>query len=247
MLFKILVKKQLGPEDIELSFSQCKRKTNPEIEKIIKDEWRQLVADYESKNIKTWNGKIKCLNSFEFKNQKLKLDLGETTFRELAGTHAPENNVCERFGKEYSARGMHVQGAVITKDNYLVFGNRRSNNKISILGGVLDKDWPIQKSCDLFKAINGELKEELGIKQIHIKNTKLIALVKTIKGKYALCFLVNLLIAKKQVQKVFYKKGNDEHDELVFCKNNKKAIRDFYNKYKNKIGNSVEMHLTNLC
>jgi len=246
---KILVKKQLAPEDIEISFSQAQRKSSKEIEDIIEQEWNNLVAECKKRNIKIWNGRIKCLNSFEFDNQKLKLNLGETTFKELIGTHAHSNNVCEKFGKEYSAKGMHVGGLVITKDNYFVFGKRRwrktsdAGGKISVFGGLLDEDWPIQESKDLFKAFEGELKQELGIKQKHIQNTKFLAFIRTIKGKYAFYFLTNLSISKSQTEKAFRNNADDEHEKILFCQNNAKNIKLFLSKHKDKICSSVKIAL----
>lgn len=249
LLPKILVKKELAPENIEISFSQAQRKTNQKIEDIIEQEWNKQVVECKKRGIKIWNGRVKRLNSFEFDGQKLKLNLGETTFKELIGTHADSNNVCEKFGQEYSAKGMHVGGLVITKDNYFVFGERRrqktsdAGGKISIFGGLLDEDWPIKQAKDLFKAFEGELKEELGIKQEQIQKTKFLAFIRTIKGKYAIYFLTNLSVNKNRVEKIFQDNADDEHEKILFCQNNLKAIKNFYSKHKDKICSSVKIAL----
>lgn len=232
--FKILIEGSFAEKEVQISFTDKKRKTNEHIEKVINEVWSDTKKGRMSVNLELWDSIVYNLHSAGVKEAKLTLEIGETTYKELQGTNATNWILGDIYGKEYLANGLLVQILLFTKSGELVLGSRNTGVKegletLAIFGGTIDKDEIVlTDSSDLFQAAKKELFEEVGIEDGDLEDFKLTALIEDWKHYPVLYFHASSNLRKDEILKKFETKATDEHTGLSVLSTDevKKRVED---------------------
>lgn len=251
LLYNVLLQGEFRSGDIVVRLSNKKPLQNEITNKSVEQLWTDMVKGRKSVGKKTWDSPVFSLLKYAQNNNKLYLDVGETSFKYLQGTNATYWLLGDIFGKEYLANGLLVQTMVFDKDGKCVFGKRSSGVKkeyqpIVIFGGTMDKTnetgKEIKNGNNPFVAIKIELEEELGVTPAEIEDIYIKYLVEDRKYYPIFYFYTILNIGFNDLCAKFEKSGDkDEHSELILL--SKSQMRNLLNKTPEK---SSDLTLTAL-
>lgn len=222
--YKVLVKGNFKEDDISVTFSNNKSKTNKFIEKAIDESYKEVSKNRlrAKLNVDYFESKIYRLENFQYNGNKLDLVLGTCLFKELQGTNASHSVFGDIYGKEFLANGLLVQALVKTRDGKYILGRRvsdkkKENEELAIFGGTADLDEGlINNGKDLFEKIRIELRQELGVDDYDISKLELNYLVEDWKYYPIFYFYTELNISQVQLEDKFKNLLQDEHSELGF-------------------------------
>lgn len=157
-----------------LSSSSAPRHTNPQVDEIIEQTWRNETQRAGAAGRMLFNGKLCRLNSAIYKNSTLKLELGEVTFKEFLGTNLTHAYLRYTHGPEVLADALGTSAVIRTGDGFLLLGKRSKSvlyhaGRIHPVGGIVEacKDEGESKNAppDPFESIAMEISQEININE----------------------------------------------------------------------------------
>lgn len=220
--YRLLMSGEFYPEDLVIELSSQPVKKNPVTKKAVEAAWQEAVKGSKSVGREVWDSVSYRLIDFSESGRRLKLRLGETTYKDLQGTNAANWILGDVYGKDYLANGLLVQALVLTREGKVVLGKRATGVKrefepYAIFGGTADKEeGEIKSADDLFAKILLELNEEVGIDREDLAKIYLGYLIEDWKYYPVFIFCVFLKLSSDEVKKRFASAAHDEHSALVF-------------------------------
>lgn len=151
------------------------RPTFPEIESIIEKTWnehRSRLGDA------LFDGPMCRLKSWRIEQDRLLLQLSQTSYRIFLGTNLCHADLAEHFGASALANAVGMSAALRTADNKLVMGRRNGRVayypfRIHPFAGALEP----QDIGDISGGIRRELAEELSLADQDISNLRMLAII----------------------------------------------------------------------
>ncbi len=167
---QLLAQGKFRPEDLVVSVSPSNRKIDPHVEAQIETLWSIKLRDALAADKKIYNGLSYRLNSWALVDSKLHLDFGVFDFK----TRECMIEADGYFGlsEEYFRKGCHTLSTIKTSDNqYLLVelsGKSMNYNAIDFIGGIMETNFAMKTSQDVFSSFYEELSEEACIQQTDI-------------------------------------------------------------------------------
>ncbi|EKE20983.1 MAG: hypothetical protein ACD_7C00397G0001 [uncultured bacterium] len=224
---KIIVQGKFYPKDIDVDFSKLSgRKIDFEIENKIDKKWKEHEKEKKQEGGMIWDSVTYRLENLKAKENKLNITLGEIKYSKRIGARWFLDKL-EKLGDGYYPKGIYLAAIVKTKDEYYVMGDLSGKtlvlSDVSLVGGVLSKDEGIiEKSDDIFGALQREVKEELNIDKENLEDIYLKAVILTERLAIGFIFCASLNMDMESVQGNFI-----ANDEFVAVKGyEKKEIKD---------------------
>ena len=175
--FRLLVRGVFPRERLDVTYANTGVNYPAEAANYIQGVWqRKLTSGKVCENEKLFR-----VVSHRINGQKLFLQLEDTSYKDFAGSR--EKAFISKWGVRLTANPLSVGAAVITSENQIIIGKRRSDldlnpGKYSIIAGAMnrEKDWTDDKP-DPFGAILRELFEEKGIRTNEVEQILSLGLV----------------------------------------------------------------------
>ena len=233
----------LAPEnpEIELQFDSlkfCRRQDSEhqkDLEEFIETNWQSKCSE----NSRLYNASKFRLHKFTVESNKVQLQIGLTSYKELLGTHYyPKLELINEESKAknfedfaFMSNCLGVGAIAITDDNYVILQRRakwtgESPGKIDRPGGHPEPSNvknlnSVDILAEIFKSPQEELRDEVNIDLDLQSAPKLLGVVRDLEhgGRCALDFVIDVKLNKTEVLQK-YKSGHqseaDESTELIF-------------------------------
>jgi hypothetical protein len=142
----------------------------PQVEKIIDETWESARSQ---PGVNLFDGPMCRLESWNAGADRLELRFSSTSYKPFVGTNLYHADLADQYGSGILANPVGVSPALETSDGWLMFGRRNATvayypHRVHPFAGALEP----RDGCNIFRAVERELAEELGltrpaIKQIH--------------------------------------------------------------------------------
>lgn len=210
---KVLVEGKFYPQDLKISISEPNRKIEPKIEGQLEEIWQQKVKLAKGKSQNIYNGISYRLNYFKIEKGHILLDLATMEYKVRDGLiDIPEYY---ELSEEYYRKGCHTGASVKTSDNLYIMaelsGKSMNENKIEVLGGILETPPDIFDGNGIFSSLYREMQEEALINQEDISSSYLRAIFLDSKTNIGLYFEVVLKVTSEEIIKR-HKNGSTDTD-----------------------------------
>lgn len=210
---KVLVEGKFYPQDLEISVSESSRKIEPRIESQLEEIWQKKVKLAKEKGKNIYNGISYRLNDLKIEKGHLLLDLATIEYKVRDGLI----DIPEYFelSEEYYRKGCHTGASVKTSDGLYIMvelsGKSMNENKIEVLGGILETPPEIFDGNGIFSSLYREMQEEALINQEDILSSYLRAIFLDFKTNIGLYFEVILNVTSEEIIKR-HKNGSTDAD-----------------------------------
>jgi hypothetical protein len=157
-ILKLHAAGQWTPAQVEIRRIESTWRGAAEINALIESAWKEAVARLGSH---LFDGPMCRLEKWDASEQRLKLTLSRTTYKQFLGTNLGHPELADRFGREVLANPVGVSPALLTADGFLMMGRRNRSvayypDRVHPFAGALDPE-----DANPFAAIGRELSEEL--------------------------------------------------------------------------------------
>ena len=174
---------RFAPGQIHVRWSDQPRPSNPEVDGIIEQTWRDQKAKAALSERRLYDGRLCRLIECAAGNGTIEMTLGPVSFREFLGTNLTHAHIRYTAGPEVLGDALGVSAAVTTQDGYIVMGLRSDRvayhaGRIHPIGGVVEPSDPPGAAPDPFETITNELSEELGLSRQSLGKTLCLGLVR---------------------------------------------------------------------
>ncbi len=233
-VFFLDVAGSFAPEKIKIKWSDQKRPSHKDVEKVIEQTWAQQQRRAEEENINLYNGQLCRLDFCSVEEDNLTLNLGHTDYREFVGTNLSQAQIRYTYGEESLANALGVSASVVTSDGFIVLG-RRSNRiffnagKIDAIGGMVEHALSDTTKIDLYLIMLSELSEELDIGSAMVTEGICLGLIRDrqiLQPELIFDLKVNAEIAKI-LKFAAEAKDSHEHTEIIPVRNDRDAVVNY--------------------
>lgn len=228
----VLFKENYLPDDLTIHQVPSSRKTDPDLETKIQQNWLQIEKEALEQGKKIWDSEIYRLEHFEItKKARLTLHLSTIAFSTIQGMSKYIDGIA-LLGPEYYSKSIFANAIIHTSDNKFVIGQNSgitvNSHEYELIGGILSKsEQTIANGFDIFSAIHKELLEEVNILSEHIVESRLIGGILTHKSRVGLLFFIQLDLSESTVRALFREKNDGELRDVMFFEKN--ALAEFLN------------------
>lgn len=218
---RALVQGAFGPDDIIVTFSeQSNRLTNNTIDRQVDELWEQVRTAAEAKGKRIWNGITYRTNSVtQLSDGRVSVEFAPLDYKtrecviQIPGYY--------ELPETYWRKGAYTSSFVKTADNYYVFGELSgrslNQNRVDVLGGIIDEELHVRSGNDLFTSLYKEIEEESAIPAQSIKTSFLNSIFLNHNTNVGFHFSVQLFDSKDVVEQRFRAQAADEDVKgLVF-------------------------------
>ncbi|MCA9387369.1 hypothetical protein KC669_05030, partial [Candidatus Dojkabacteria bacterium] len=141
---QIILKEKLPLDSFQVSSVDSSLKIEPEFQQKLTQNWKEFVAEAESKGNSLWDGTYYRLENIDELNQgKKEFKFSELKYSTLRGI-TQEAIVNSNIFKQYPIYTCATAGLILTNDNFYVFGSRKDNTmhtqSMDFIGGGLQSD-----------------------------------------------------------------------------------------------------------
>lgn len=162
---QVLVHGKFTTKDLIVSLTESTRKIDPIVEGKIDIIWEKMQEEAKLQGKLCYNGLSYRLNTLEQQDGKIILCFGILEYKVRDGLiKIPEYFA---LSEEYYRKGCFTCGSVKTSDNKYILvelsGKSMNQNKIELLGGIMETTIPMESGHDIFISFLNELEEEAGI------------------------------------------------------------------------------------
>ena len=216
---KVLLEGKLLPENISITVSESNLILTDEIEKRIKEIWEEKLVESRERGKEIFNGNSYRLNSWDYENKKLELDLAIFDYKHRLGlvTLIEQGEIDET---KYVQGGCSVGATVKTSDDFYVLvklsGKSMNNNTIEMLGGMAETETPFSGGNFLFDVLYQELEEEACVGKGDIESCWLRGFFSGTAAHYGFYFETRLNITAEEVAVKFADNSDVDVDSLLF-------------------------------
>lgn len=161
------------PSQVLLEYFPSTRPHIPEVEAAISAAWTEGLA----RTPKLFDGPMCRLESFSAAPASLTLRLSPTSYKVFYGTNLYRPHLRATHGSEAFANPVGLSAALVTSDDYLLFGRRTANvayypNRTHPFAGSLEPT-----DATPFAGIHRELAEELSLTPAELHSPRLLGIV----------------------------------------------------------------------
>jgi len=235
-----------GPQDVTIEWSEERRATNEEVERLIDQAWELAVWQARKAGQNLFNGQLCRLIRYAAEADRLVLTLGRVSFKEFVGTNQTQANVRYLHGPEVLADPLGVSGTLRTQDGFLILGRRSHRvvqyaGRIHPIGGSVE---PREAGAgaggglpDPFETILRELQEETAVAPEKVTDRTLLGLVRdkhTVQPE--LVFDISVAVdARDMYQIATMAEDTEEHSELVPVRDHPAGVVTFLEQHFNDL------------
>lgn len=214
---QLLAKGQFRPEDLVVSVSPSNRKIDNAVEDQIEGLWSVKLQSALAAGKTIYNGLSYRLNSWTLVDNKLHLDFGVFDFKTRECVIDAEGYF--DLSEEYFRKGCHTLSTIRTSDNqYLLVelsGKSMNLNPIDFIGGIMETNFAMQTSEDVFGSFSEELEEEACIQRSDIELWYLALIYLNANTNIGFYFEVVLNIPAETLLQRFKETGKDQDIKAI--------------------------------
>jgi hypothetical protein len=216
--YTIIFAGALTAEQVSIQERQTTRLIDVDLQTRAEKHWQNMLAEASVQGKKIWDSQVYRFESGTIKDNQLHLQLSTIPFSIRVALNKETKRLGE-LGEFFFPLGMYTSIILHTADGQYVFIEKSdkyfTNKRFAFVGGVLSKSEKVLTSGqDLFDEVSKELKEELGLSDIHIDSVLLRAGYRTENYNFCLLFEVTLTETLVEVQSLFAA-GNDGEAKRV--------------------------------
>jgi len=150
-----------APEQVEGGSVASSRLIVPEVERLIDIEWAKMTAAGECL---LFDGAMCRFEAWNATPTRLKLSFSQTSYKPFLGTNLTHPELSDRYGRRVLANPAGVSPAVLTHDEFLIFGRRNESvayypGRTHPFAGAMEP----RDATNVFAAVTRELAEELAL------------------------------------------------------------------------------------
>lgn len=231
-----------GPQAFAVRWSNRRRASNEQIDRLIDQTWAQELASAEKTGKMLFDGKLCRLIRWSSSQDGMSLTLGPVTFREFIGTNANHPELHYRHGPEVLANPLGVSAAIVSADGFILLGRRSDRvavypGRIHPIGGIMDYDDGQPAVPDPFEVMLREVGEETGLPRDAVRGVLCLGMVRdklTLQPE-----LVFEVSAARDVPEILASTADAadavEHSELLHVGNNPSAVVAFIERNRDEM------------
>ncbi len=224
---KTLFSKKFSASDIKIEcLPNAVWTTHPVYDGKVREAWKEKERLAHNAGVEIWDGiQYRVMNVSEIEDDRiLHLKLGIISYRYVA-TFVDLLPLHQQYGVT-PLYHLSTTAIIRTSDGVYIFGKRRKNGTIDLIGGGAQPDeFAISSGIDLEKNVIKEITEETGIEQSSVTSLQGLGIVQSTSSNILLVFFVELTLSQQQTVDAFTHRAEDEMSELVFVPGNN--IRSF--------------------
>ena len=224
---QILFCSQLRAQNVTIGEISSSRLLDNNLEKLCESKWGEMLASAEAQGKKLWDSEVYRFESASVRNTLLSLKVSVISFSVRLAMNS-YTMLIKSLGIKYAPLGMYTSCFMETSDGVFLFIEKSNKyfttKRISFVGGVLSKtEKKLLVGDDLFNEVLKEIKEEIGIDSIDIKEH--ILRCGYITENYNICLLFEVTLNKsfEEVGRNFKDKTDDEATRLIGVKKSELA------------------------
>lgn len=221
-----------SPDQLSVTWSETQRKSAPDIDQLIAEEWERRTAEAEATGTPLWNGPLCRLISYRAVAGRLELAMGPTDYRCFVGTNLHNSRLRYSHGPQLLANPVGMSAVVTSEDTYILLGQRSDQvafhaHRIHPIAGCLDP--AADRTPDPFEGIQGELRGELALRPDQIDRLVCLGLVRDKRiVQPELVFDVAIAATADQIRRMHESApDSDEHTDLIVVRDEPGAVVGF--------------------
>jgi hypothetical protein len=149
------------PGRVQVAWTESTRPNIPEVEQIIERAW---IEASRRPGIHLFDGPMCRLESFEARENSLRLTLSHTSYKPFMGTNLTNADLADRYGAAVLANPVGLSALVVSSDGFVMMGRRNDSvayypGRVHPFSGALEP----HDELDVFHDIRRELREELSL------------------------------------------------------------------------------------
>ena len=194
-------------------------RSTPEYDELVQLEWKDILRRARTR---VWDGTYyRVLNPSVFEgNEPSPILLGTIAYRYIA-TFPSLSQEHSRFNLD-PLNHLSTVALIRTTDDLYVFGVRKRNGTVDLIGGGVQSDEiEIHSGADLETNLHKEIFEEAGLNRADIEDLPGIGIVLSGTSNVLIVGYSQLTVNSAEVQKRFEQRTDDEINRLVFVSANK--------------------------
>lgn len=214
---QLLAQGKFSPEDLVVTVSPSNRQTNPHVEAQIEGLWSAKLHNAIAAGKTIYNGMSYRLNNWALVASKLHLDFGVFDFKTRECVIEADGYF--DLGEAYFRKGCHTLSTIKTSDDkYLLVelsGKSMNYNAIDFIGGIMETNFAMQTSEDVFSSFYEELEEEACIEHSDIEFWYLALIYLNANTNIGFYFEVVLNIPAESLLQRFKEIGKDQDIKAI--------------------------------
>lgn len=233
--FKILCETSFEPGDVETIHNAGSINGMPkdqETENLIQERWSVAVGEARKRDVEIFNGMLFRLNNLSVtKDNKLVLQLGDTTYREYAATRAGAFRKSRQDRDLANPLALCI--AITTTDGRIVIEKRGNvdvySGRYHVIGGFMERPHDFYEGTpNPFHGIAREVEEEVGLK-LPAHAVRLTGVVYDLITPHPeLCFCAESNLSSREITRIFLRSEKDhEVEKLSYIDASKEKLGEF--------------------
>lgn len=208
-----------SPNNVFVKEVDSTRVIDHNLEARCKQTWDAMLVEAAQTNKKLWDCDVYRFESMSNDSEKLNLFFSTIPFSVRLGMNMHTNEI-KKLGITYASQGIFTSCFVRTSDNMYIFIEKSehyfTHKKISFVGGIVSKSERVLTSGkDLFKGVEKEVLEEIGVSARDIRDIHLRIGYRSENFNVCLLFEVLVSLAFSEVLKLFTKNHDDEAKKII--------------------------------
>jgi hypothetical protein len=156
-----------GPGEVKCAWGQSTFAPPITVQHEIDRAWSTMG---QKPGVHLFDGKMCRLEWLWMNSNELGMELSETSYKNFVGTNMHNPHFAAQYGQKAMANPLGISVALISADGFLVMGRRNERvayypGRIHPFAGALEPE----DGLEIFKAVERELNEELGLAAIEIR------------------------------------------------------------------------------
>jgi len=156
-----------GPGEVKCAWTESTFAPPVTVQEEIERVWTMLG---QKPGVHLFDGGLCRLEHLWANRDELGMELSEISYKSFAGTNMHNPQFAAQYGQKAMANPLGISVALISADGFLAMGRRNERvayypGRIHPFAGALEPE----DGLDVFKAVERELKEELGLAPIEVR------------------------------------------------------------------------------
>ena len=227
---RLLVRGPFEPGDVTVRVRAQARPTTPELERRIEATWQATLAQAQIDGRNVFNGEVLRWLGADLRTdgprRRLELTVAPSTYREFVGTNLDPELKPDVAGGDlpwsHFGNAMGTSSVLVTKEGAVVVGRRSTTvvgyaGALHSFGGMLEAVDLEAGAVDVFRSLERELREELGLRDEEIESPVMEGIIlEPLIHQPEMIFHVRTSLTFQELQSRWKSaESGDEHDELL--------------------------------